>query len=337
MAALPPLSGFRSALIVKPSSLGDIIHTLPAVHLIKQAYPHLHIRWIANPEWLPLIQGAPCVDEVLEFPRKTFRGLAAPLRYASWAAEFKRLPRKAPEVVLDFQGLLRSAFISRASGSRPVVGLSDSREGARCFCDFVVEVDPSAHAVDRYLGIPEAFGISVKRDELHWPLPSGEPLPGKELPDAFVLVHPWSRGAGKSLSPAVLKGLLEGLAPRPVVLVGRHDELPSALPAHVIDLANQTTLAQLIWLMRRAAWNISVDSGPMHIAAAVNDRTLGIHTWSDPRKVGPHNPRALVWKAGRIATRKEFTEKECTTEMPMTQEALGAVIERVNGGMGAGR
>ncbi len=63
--------------------------------------------------------------------------------------------------------------------------------------------------------------------------------------------------------------------------------------------------------MRRAKFCISVDSGPMHIAAAVNPRTLGIHTWSDPRKVGPYPPGVHVWKTGRIAKRGEFTAAEC--------------------------
>jgi ADP-heptose:LPS heptosyltransferase len=63
--------------------------------------------------------------------------------------------------------------------------------------------------------------------------------------------------------------------------------------------------------MRRAAAVVSVDSGPMHIAAAVNNATLGIHTWSDPRKVGPYNPEAWVWKSGRIARRSEFSDAEC--------------------------
>lgn len=330
MAVLPPLSSFRSALIVKPSSLGDIVHTLPAVHLIKHAHPHLHIRWIANPEWLPLIQGADCVDETIEFPRKRFRGLAALPRYVSWAREFRRNASAGPEIVLDFQGLLRSAFISRASGSRTIVGLSDAREGARHFYHHTVTVDPAAHAVDRYLAMPEAFGINVDRHRLHWPLPPGEPVTGSNLPNDFVLVHPWSRGEGKSLSPAVLNALLEALAPRPVVLVGKCDSLPESLPAHVCDLANQTTLAQLIWLMRRAAWNISVDSGPMHIAAAVNDHTLGIHTWSDPRKVGPYNPRALVWKASCVASRQEFSDADCQEHSQITEAAVPAILQAIS-------
>lgn len=331
MAALPDLRDFRSALIVKPSSLGDIVHTLPAVHLIKEAHPHLKIRWIANPEWLPLIHGAPCVDETLPFPRKQFRGLAALPRYVQWARQFRRQPKDQPELVLDFQGLLRSAFISRASGSRPILGLSDAREGACHIYDHVIQVDPTAHAVDRYLALPEALGIRVDRSALHWPLPEGEPIPGVAGLSDFILLHPWSRGEGKSLPPGTLAALLNALAPRPVVLVGVTPEVPASLPAHVHNLANATSLTQLIWLMRRAAWNISVDSGPMHIAAAVNDHTLGLHTWSDPRKVGPYNPKALVWKAGRIAPRSDFTPAECECLSALTPDAVPGIEQAVLG------
>jgi ADP-heptose:LPS heptosyltransferase len=72
-------------------------------------------------------------------------------------------------------------------------------------------------------------------------------------------------------------------------------------------------LAELIACLRAAHWVVSVDSGPMHMAAAVNDQTLALHTWSDPRRVGPYNPRAWVWKAGRIAHRPDLTSKEAET------------------------
>jgi heptosyltransferase I len=74
-------------------------------------------------------------------------------------------------------------------------------------------------------------------------------------------------------------------------------------------------------VLRRARFCISVDSGPMHIAAAVNDRTLGLHTWSDPRRVGPYNPRAWVWKAGRIARRTDFSDAECRAETTISAAA----------------
>ena len=117
-----------------------------------------------------------------------------------------------------------------------------------------------------------------------------------------------------------LRVLCEALAPHPVVVVGvckAQAEIPRL--KHVHDWSNKTSLSELLWVLRRARFCISVDSGPMHMAAAVNERTLGIHTWTDPRKVGPYDQRAWVWKAGRIAHRTEFTPQECVTEMTVTQ------------------
>lgn len=317
-AALPSLADFRSALIVKPSSLGDIVHTLPAVHAIRQAYPELKLRWLANTEWCPLIQGTAWLDEVIPFPRKTFRGAAGLLKARHWAQ--KTLPTQS-EIVLDFQGLFRSALLARASRSRPIVGLSDSREAARFLHDHIVPVDPGAHAVERYLRLPEAFGIPIAADKLSFPLTEGSAPKNWPQRDDLIVIHPWSRGAGKSLSEEALQALCGSLAPHPVVLVGMSEEKTRPTGAHINDFSHRTTLPELIWVLRQARWVISVDSGPMHIAAGVNDRTLGIHTWSDPRKVGPYNPRAWVWKAGRIAHRTDFTPAESTQERSVAVQA----------------
>ena len=314
MQGLPSLADFRSAMIVKPSSLGDIVHTLPAVWAIKQAFPDLKLRWLANTEWTPLLHGAPLLEEVISFPRKQCRGLGGPLVMRRWAKGWRRLPREEPEIVLDFQGLLRSGYLSRSRGSRPVIGLSDSREGARWFHDHIVPVDAGAHAVDRYLAIPRAFGISVNPEHLVFPLAQGHKPEGWPERDDLIIVHPWSRGEGKSLSPQMLEVLCAALAPLPVILVGMPNGAPIPQGPNVTDFSGRTSLAELVWVLRQARFVASVDSGPMHIAAAVNDHTLGIHTWSDPRKVGPYNPRAWVWKAGRIAPRTGFQPQECVSE-----------------------
>ncbi|HCN29073.1 MAG TPA: hypothetical protein DIT64_10025 [Verrucomicrobiales bacterium] len=318
---LPDLADFRSLLVVKPSSLGDIVHTLPAVHAIKSAHPHLHVRWLANTEWNPLLEGSPVVDEVVPFPRKSFRGLLGGMRFLNWiSAQWRRRPHPEPEIVLDFQGLLRSGLVARLSGSRPVVGLSDSREGARFFHDHVIAVNAGAHALERYLEVPSAFGIPLEKPRT--PLPEGTMPAGWPEREDAVVVHPWSRGKGKSLEPAVLEALCAALAPSPVVLVGVRNGVSVPRGEHITDLSARTTLPELVWLLRRARGVVSVDSGPMHIAAAVNDRTLGIHTWSDPRQVGPHNPRAWVWKDGRIAHRCDFASAECaSTRSPNTEDA----------------
>ena len=322
--ARPDLRDFRSVLVVKPSSLGDIVHTLPAVHAIKAAYPHLTLRWIAKPEWLPLIDGSPDVDLAIPFPQREFRGLAGAGRLARWTRLWNSTPREVPEMVLDFQGLLRSGLISKTSGSSPIIGLSDVREGAHRFYNHVVPVDAGAHAVDRYLEMPRWLGAEAK--SVVFSLPTGLPWP-YPLPKRFVVLHPYSRGAGKALPHSGLQAMCDALSPTPVVIVGVSRGAPPLVGRHLTDLTNQTSLAELIRLMRQATAVISVDSGPMHIAAAVNDATLGIHTWSDPRKVGPYNPAAWVWKAGRIARRQEFLEAECQQTSAVTPDEARAIAQ----------
>jgi len=107
------------------------------------------------------------------------------------------------------------------------------------------------------------------------------------------------------------KGSVIRLGSQPVVLVGKSAGDTAIKGAHVISLINQTSLAELLWLLRRARFIISVDSGPMHLGAALQpERTLGIHTWSDPRRVGPYDARAWIWKAGRISHRADFSDAE---------------------------
>jgi ADP-heptose:LPS heptosyltransferase len=290
----------RQILVVKPSSLGDVVHTLPAVALVKHRWPDARLSWVVNPEWAPLLEGNPYDDEGVIFPRQQFRGLRGAFRVPGWARELGR--RNPVNLALDFQGLLRSALIARCcrkSGGR-IIGLSDGREGSKFFYDEIVDVRGKAHAVDRYLAMVESLGIPVDHGTLEWPLPQG-PRPASDLPERFVLLHPFSRGEGKSLTREQVTEFCLAMSSFPVVLAGRSDE--SIPPAeNVINLLNRTTLAELIWLIRNAAHVVSVDSGPMHIAAALTSRLVSIHTWSDPLKVGPYNDGASVLKDGEIRT-----------------------------------
>src|SRR5439155_8845176 len=198
----------------------------------------------------------------------------------------------------DFQGLLRSALIAKMSGAKEIYGMSDAREGARWFYHRVAKVNRREHAVERYLKLAESAGGTIT-DQLRSPFPSGDKLPRFDEYPPFILLHPFARGNGKSLSNRVIEELCQAFAPTRVVVVGQsHQKLDT--PANCIELTNQTSLLQLIRLIRIARFIISVDSGPMHIAAAVNAPLLSIHTWTDPRRVGPYNPDAWIWKNGQL-------------------------------------
>ncbi len=297
-----PAQAPRSILVIKPSSLGDVVHTLPAVARVRRRWPDAKLRWLVNPEWAPILAGNPDIDEVLEFPRQRFRGIMGWMRLPGWVRELRKSAQS--DLVLDFQGLLRSACIGRRLGGE-CWGTSDSREGARFFHHRIVTVPPRAeplHAVRRYLALVEALGCDTS-EPLEWRLPAGTPPAG--CPDEFILLHPFSRGEGKSLTVEEVTSFCRDVAPARVVLAGRSELTVPAMP-NAVNLLNATTLPELCWMLRKAAFTVSVDSGPMHIAAALTPNLLSIHTWSDPRKVGPFAPAAWIWKDGKIGRMADF-------------------------------
>lgn len=285
----------KSILIIKPSSLGDIVHTLPAVAAIRDANPDAEITWVINPEWASILRGNRDVDHVHLFPRGEFRGLGAPGSLLPWVRKTRTL---RPDIAIDFQGLLRSALIAKVSGAKEIFGMGDAREGSRFFYHHIAKVNRQEHAVERYLKLAQSTGASVD-DSLRCPLPTGDPLPRFDEHPPFILLHPFARGQRKSLSLDVIEAFCDAFAPARVVVVGRSNRRLHP-PDNCVELTNQTTLLELVRLIRAAHFTISVDSGPMHIAAALTDRLLSIHTWTNPRRVGPYNPDALVWKSGRV-------------------------------------
>lgn len=292
------LSECQRILVVKPSSLGDIVHALPAVEAIHRAAPGARIDWVANTEWVPVLEGIPFLEEVLPFPRKEFRGVSGLLHGKRWIRE--RLASNDYDLAVDLQGLIRSAMIAKFSKANHIVGLQNAREGAPMFYSRKVEVPHwwSIHAVDRNLMVAEALGADVS--EPSFTLPEGESL-AEPIPGNAILLHPFSRGAGKSLSETEVQELCERLAPHPVVLAGIADKPVSGdWPANTRDLLGKTTLPQLIHLLRNVLWTISVDSGPMHLASALSENVLSLHTWSNPKMVGPWRAESYIARGPEI-------------------------------------
>jgi hypothetical protein len=166
-------------------------------------------------------------------------------------------------------------------------------------------------------------------------VPTGDPVPRFDESVPFVLLHPFARGQRKSLSDLVIDEFCRVLSPSRVVLVGLSNRT-FPVRENCVSLINQTTLLQLIWLIRAARFTVSVDSGPMHIASALSERLVSIHTWSDPRRVGPYNPDAWIWKGGdllrvrelqsapkRHRSKRAFKMSDVDKLMPLLREHLG--------------
>ena len=307
-------------LLIKPGSMGDVIHALPVAAAIRRAWPGVELTWVVDPRWAPLLEGNPAVSRVHLFPREEFRG---PLGWARAARWYSALGGLRADYVLDLQGLLRSALMAKFCRGRVVVGLSDAREGARLFYRRTARTLADEHAVFRYrrclplLGIPDGNEFFIP--------------PGKApaIPPGFIVLHPFARGAGKSMDGEAIRafvGEFQARSRRTVVLVGV-GEPPASLPAGVIDLAGKTSLAELVGVLRGARFVVSMDSGPMHLAAAIGVPLLGVHTWSDPRLVGPFNNEAWIWQGGEI--RLQNFGKPPLAEKPFTPDSAREIARFV--------
>ncbi|HEY5704972.1 MAG TPA: glycosyltransferase family 9 protein [Terrimicrobiaceae bacterium] len=307
----------KTLLLIKPGSFGDIIHAIPCAAALKEFLPDTRITWLVDERWEPLLTDNPAIDKTVTFPREKFRGIAGMLRSVPWAL---RLEHIRPDVALDLQGLLRSALMARLSRARRSVGMADAREGARWLYDDLTPVRRGEHSVLRYLRILEALGLPKVANPV-FPLPPGTPVDASLQNLTFILLHPFARGEGKSLSQAYVAEFCSAIRPMTVVLAGV-GTIQVDLPDNAINLLNRTTIRQMIWLVGAAAFVVSVDSGPMHIAAAINPRMLSIHTWSDPRLVGPFSHKAWIWQGGEIRRQQLGAHSMPSARSPGSRDIL---------------
>jgi len=320
MIALP-----RRILLIKPSSMGDVIHALPVVAALHEAHSDAEIRWLIQPAWRDLVEGNPGVMQTISFPRENFRGVTGWIRSLWWA---RTLRDWRPDLAIDLQGLLRSALIARCSGAKKIIGLSNAREGASLFYDAVAQVDQKGHAVNQLLSILDVMSIPRPKSPKFF-LPTGTLPVDFCVPQPFVVLHPYARGGGKDLTREQVIAFVENLNSIPVVLVGK-GRVMTGLPANVLDWSNRTTLLELIAIFRQASFIVSSDSGPMHLAAALQPtKTLAIHRWSDPLRVGPWSEESWVWKHGVMKKRKELSEECRVSGATPTLEEMKMIAEKV--------
>ncbi len=317
----------RSVLIVKPGSLGDIVHALPVANAIRSQSPSTRVSWIVDTRWLPILENHPAIHQLIPFPRESFRGPVGFLRFVRWMSELYSL---APDVAIDLQGLLRSGLMTACSNAQAVCGLSDAREFSRHFYHRVTPTQDQLHAVDRYIQTLATIGFQVplKKDfSLFCDKLSSTHL----TTTSYIVVHPFSRGDGKSLTAEQLHAFLAEFASSAhVVLVGTGDFDARAYP-NVTNLLRRTTLPELVRILRESLFVVSVDSGPMHLAAATGVPLLGIHTWSKPQKVGPYSDTAWIWQGGEIRRQnlsvpalptREFTDSDARAVARFVAERL---------------
>lgn len=287
-------------LILKPSSLGDVIQALPVLRLLKQHQPASEIHWWIETRNAPLLEGDPDLAGLFHFNRARW---ASPRHWLEMASHIHELRRHRFDLVLDLQALARSAAVGWFANGKYFVGLHDPRELAHGWYDLSIpRPSPQTHAVDWYLETLRALRVPVHQN-FEW-LPrraavAEEVAARWTLPDAPVIaLLPGARWDNKRwpaphFHELVLRVNRTHPGTRFVILGGKSDaelaaQIMPAAPASVLDLTGRTSLLQTIEILRQCRAVVTNDTGPMHIAAALRKPVIGLFGPTNPARTGPY-------------------------------------------------
>ncbi len=292
-------------LILKPSSLGDVIHALPVLRLLKRHWPESQIHWWLDASLLPLLEHDPDLSCIHAFKRKRW---SAPNHWPEIIGSIRAMRRQRFDLAIDLQGLARSALFAWLSNAKKIIGLDNlregGREGARALYDLTPPRAPAnAHAVDRYLAVLPLLDVPVHWD-FEW-LPA-RPEAARRLRQEWapensltrwVVLLPGGRWDNKRWPVQNFVELAQRITAIPytkLAVLGSPSERPlgeaiaAAAPGLCLNLAGSTSLDEMIEWIRLSRLMITNDTGPMHVAAALRRPVLAIFGPTNPASTGPY-------------------------------------------------
>jgi 3-deoxy-D-manno-octulosonic-acid transferase/heptosyltransferase-1 len=330
-----PMEQVRRILIIKPSSIGDVVNALPFLSSLRQRYPDRHIDWLVEEEAADLLLGHPLLDRVIVSGRRRwgrevrtfFHGLKVLREIAVLITELRQ---GRYDLVVDLQGLLKSALMVVCTGAQFRVGLAGAREGSERVLTHVVPLPPGPlHAVDRYLEVARFLGANPLSKAFVFPSKPEDGAMAQALlteagvrPNSVVVaLNPQARWRTKLWEEERFARLGEVLAQRygaNILLIGSSSDLPMArrLASQMNPIpfvaAGRTDLKVLIALLKRIDLLVTVDSGPMHLAAALGTPLVTLFGPTDPRLIGPYGGNLPAGQAGGVVLRTPLPCSPCS-------------------------
>ena len=341
----------RRILIIKLGSIGDVVHTLPALADLKKSFPEAEIDWVVESKARVILKGNPLLHDVVEIDTHkwrrswSFQTLSEMWRIAS------NLRGRRYDVALDFQGLWKSAFLGKVAGVRKLIGFDRTtlkEPGCRMFYDERIKPAPAVqHVIDIYKELLRSLGVMPGPHRFHLSVPSedeetiSQQLSSRQIDD-FVILNPGGGWDTKNWAPenyALLHDKLQQETGLPSVLTWGPGEEPlvdRVLRACVgtPPITFPTSLYQLIALLRRAKLFVGGDTGPLHLAAACGTPIVGIFGPTDPLRNGPFSSEDIVLShqvpCGPCYKRTcPIHNKECLRLVQM-DEVFQAALRRLN-------
>ncbi|MBI5177656.1 MAG: glycosyltransferase family 9 protein [Nitrospinae bacterium] len=290
-------------LIVKLSALGDVVHTFAFVNALKRARPEMAVDWLVNDLYAGLVKCHPGVNRVWHFRRAAWgKSWNSPSTVAEIVSLLSWIRKERYDLCLDLQGLLRSGLFTCFSGAERTAGFANAREGSRFLYGTKIAPGPKPHAVDILMQTLSLFGAPPPQTpDFSFNVPEQSEALVKSLlrrlgvGGHYLVFHPGARWETKQWSAKQWSALAVAITKKsglPVVFTGSAGD--SAMINSIIagrtgmfNLAGELGLVETSALLKHCAVMATVDSGPMHIAAAFNRPIAALFGPTSPAKTGP--------------------------------------------------
>jgi lipopolysaccharide heptosyltransferase I len=300
-------------LILKPSSLGDVVQALPVLRLIKAHLPASEIYWWIQSGLAPLLEDDPDLSGLLLFERRPARALQ------SFWQGIRAARQMRFDWIIDLQGLSRSAVFGWLANGKTFIGLDNPTEGRRegaqaCYDVLAPGSPPGTPASERYLAVLPLLGVPIHRRFEWLPLKPAVAARLRERwsprPGRWIILVPGARWENKRWPTEhfaeTVRQLSAEKADLNLAIVGSaaDRELAAAIrpacPERCLDLTGQTSLPEMVEWIRLSHLVISNDTGPMHVAAALGKPLLAIFGPTNPRRTGPQGQVEHVLQASHL-------------------------------------
>lgn len=295
----------KKILVIKPSSLGDVIHSLPFLNVIKNHFESSKIHWVIAKGLECLFEYHPMIDKLWVINKDEWKNIRKVRHTITEISNLcTELRDESYDIVIDLQGLLRSGILSSATRAHLRIGFKEAREGSTIFYTHKIHGGREIHAVDRYLKIAAALGCDI--DNVIFPMPlifeSERVMSLKNEINDYAVLVPGARWKTKQWPPEKFAELSSLMNIKSIVIGSEHDrEISEYIESHssgnALSMAGKTNLKELIPLIRNAKFVIANDSGPMHIAAACGVPVISIFGPTNPVRTGPYGMNHIVIKS----------------------------------------
>ena len=294
-------------LLLKPSSLGDVIQALPVLRLLKLHYPASDIFWWIDSALAPLLEGDPDLAGIVRFERKRW---GKPQHWPEMLRSIRWLRAQKFDLVIDLQCLIRSAAFAWLADGKMLAGLDEIREGARGFYDLAAQRKTfHTHAVDWYLSVLPPLGVPVHENFIWLPeRPAlaanvkqkwfSQPSTFNLQPSTLILLQPGARWENKRWPAKFFAELVRSLAEKfpdtRFGILGSGEDQPlgeiicRVAPERCLNLCGATSLPEMIEWVRLCELMVTNDTGPMHAAAALGKPVVALFGPTEPRRTGPY-------------------------------------------------